>query len=189
MQPLISNSPPVTMMSEAADDDNEHMSEEEEEEEEANHEVVFPPHRIHESLRRRTGLEVDESASLYLTGVIDYITGEVLEQAGLDSNNVVRESISSIHVRRGIKKDDELKSLYKRTKHWKENNYDDRLLYTNYMDMDEIASSASEEEESASEEEEGASEDEEEEVEMKEGKFSFVYFVFIIICFINKTIP
>uniref|UniRef100_A0A1I7SS04 Histone H2A n=1 Tax=Bursaphelenchus xylophilus TaxID=6326 RepID=A0A1I7SS04_BURXY len=76
--------------------------------------LVFPVTRIHKKLQRATRKTIRTNASVYLSGVLEYLTSEILDFAGLESEAARMKRINPRHLLFTIRKDEEISQLLDR---------------------------------------------------------------------------
>jgi len=75
--------------------------------------LLFPVGRIHRLCRKGpwVGSRISAGAPVYLAAVMEYLTAELLEQAGLVARYGSSSRISPRHIKKAVKTDDELDKL------------------------------------------------------------------------------
>lgn len=73
--------------------------------------ITFPPSRAENMIRLRHTSSVGKEAPVYLAGVLDYLTAEIIELAGNACINMKRKTISPRCIQVAILNDEELASL------------------------------------------------------------------------------
>ncbi|SFH00946.1 protein of unknown function [Duganella sp. CF458] len=73
--------------------------------------LVFPVGRLHRRLGAHTGVRVQPGAAVYLGGVMEYLTAELLELAGNEVAFDQRQRIDPSHLRKALYGDEELRDL------------------------------------------------------------------------------
>ena len=75
--------------------------------------LLFPVGRIHRLCRKGpwVGSRISAGAPVYLAAVMEYLTAELLEQAGLVARYGSSDRISPRHIRKAVKTDEELDKL------------------------------------------------------------------------------
>jgi histone H2A len=75
--------------------------------------VTFPVGRIHRQLKRKFNGPITETSSVYLTGVLEYLTREVLDASANITRLQKRKRITSRSIYLGLQADKDLKELYR----------------------------------------------------------------------------
>ncbi|CAN9511415.1 unnamed protein product [Ophioblennius macclurei] len=74
--------------------------------------LTFPVGRIHRLLRKGNyASRVGSGAAVYLAGVLEYLTAEILELSGTASHQNKKHRIGSRHILLAVKNDEELSDL------------------------------------------------------------------------------
>ena len=73
--------------------------------------IQFPAARIERQLRRTTLLRVSLNAGVYLAGILEYLTRELLELSGNYAHDAKRKRINPSHLAACIRYDEELEKL------------------------------------------------------------------------------
>jgi histone H2A len=73
---------------------------------------IFPVSRVLAHLKQAfPNKRMSEGAAVYLTGVLEYLTSELLDLSGLEAQKVKRKTIQPRHLQLAINEDDELNKL------------------------------------------------------------------------------
>ncbi|PVU91978.1 hypothetical protein BB559_003910 [Furculomyces boomerangus] len=76
--------------------------------------LIFPQARIKRYLKKSAPkLKVSSTASVYMSGVLEYLIAELLELAGNAAKDNKRQRISPRHLQLAVRNDDELRKLLK----------------------------------------------------------------------------
>ena len=78
--------------------------------------LVFPVARIHRYFRQTFNWNRPSSgAAVYMAAVLEYLTSEMLEMAGLQTKGARKLRITPRHIKIALKSDTELAELFRRT--------------------------------------------------------------------------
>lgn len=78
---LLDNKKDVIYFEDSDDEEDEKGDEEDTKQQSCN--LVFPVKKIHENLEKSTGMKVENTASVYLSAVLEYLTAELVELSGI----------------------------------------------------------------------------------------------------------
>jgi histone H2A len=73
--------------------------------------LVFPVARVHRLLRRHSGGRVGRDAAVYMSGVLEYLTAEMLEGCGKEAEGLKRQRIDNRAIALNFSNDSDFNEL------------------------------------------------------------------------------